>query len=91
MLGWEPSRQLYYGLIGLPYLLTAVLILTGVLPGIAWLVFLSLPLALRCSMSVWRATPTQTVDLGALDRQTAQIHLAFGGLLIVSVLVGYAS
>ena len=89
MLGWEPSRQLYYVLIGLAYPLTAVLILTSVLPGLAWLVFLSLPLALRCITSVWRATPMQTVDLGDVDRQTAQVHLAFGGLLIVSVLVGY--
>jgi 1,4-dihydroxy-2-naphthoate polyprenyltransferase len=90
VLGWEPSRQLYYGLIGLPYILTVVLILTGVLPGLAWLVFLSLPLAARCVAAVWRATPLQTVDLAAIDRQTAQVHLAFGGLLVVSVLVSWA-
>jgi 1,4-dihydroxy-2-naphthoate octaprenyltransferase len=91
MLGWEKSRRLYYLLIGLPYLLMLVGLLAGVLPGWAWLVFLSVPLAGRNAISVWRATPEQVQDLATLDEQTAYVHLAFGVLLMLALALGYGS
>jgi 1,4-dihydroxy-2-naphthoate octaprenyltransferase len=87
VLGWERARLLFYALISLPYLLVALLILTEVLPGWAWLTFLSLPLAGRSILLVWRATRTQSQALVGLDRQVAQAHLAFGVLLMFSLIL----
>jgi 1,4-dihydroxy-2-naphthoate octaprenyltransferase len=88
MLGWERARLLFYALIGLPYLLVALLILTKALPGWAWLSFLSLPLAGRSLLLVWRATTAQSSDLVGLDRQVALAHLAFGVLLMFGLILG---
>ena len=88
MLGWERARLLFYALMGLPYLLVALLILTKALPGWVWLTFLSLPLAGRSLLLVWRATTAQSSDLVGLDRQAAQAHLAFGVLLMFGLILG---
>jgi 1,4-dihydroxy-2-naphthoate polyprenyltransferase len=87
-LGWERARLLFYGLIGLAYLLTLLLILTGVLPGWGWLTFLSLFLAVRSVWPVWQASTGQTQALVGLDRQMAHTYLAFGILLVVGLLLG---
>jgi 1,4-dihydroxy-2-naphthoate polyprenyltransferase len=87
-LGWDRARLLFYALIGLPYLLVALLILRGALPGWAWLTFLSLPLAGRSILLVGRATTARSQDLVGLDRQMAQTHLAFGVLLVFSLILG---
>jgi 1,4-dihydroxy-2-naphthoate polyprenyltransferase len=88
MLGWERARVLFYALIGLPYLLVAWLILTGALPGWAWLTFLSLPLAGRSILLVQRATTAPSQALVGLDRQALQAHLAFGVLLMLGLILG---
>jgi 1,4-dihydroxy-2-naphthoate octaprenyltransferase len=88
MLGWERARLLFDALIGLPYLLVALLILTGALPGWSWLTFLSLPLVGRSILLVWRATTAQSPALVDLERQVAQVHLAFGVLLMFSLILG---
>ena len=87
-LGWDRARLLFYALIGLPYLLVALLILTGALPGWAWLTFLSLPLAGRSILLVGRATTAQSPDLVGLDRRVAQAHMAFGVLLVFGLILG---
>jgi 1,4-dihydroxy-2-naphthoate polyprenyltransferase len=88
VLGWERARLLFYVLVGLPYVLVALLSLTGALAGWAWLTFLSLPLAGRSALLVWRATAEQTQDLTGLDRQMAQAYLAFGVLLACGLILG---
>jgi 1,4-dihydroxy-2-naphthoate octaprenyltransferase len=88
VLEWERARLLFYILISLPYVLVAFLVLTGVLPGWAWLTFLSVPLAGRSLLWVWRATTPQSQALAGLDRQVALAHLAFGALLIFSLILG---
>jgi 1,4-dihydroxy-2-naphthoate polyprenyltransferase len=88
VLGWERAQLLFYALAGLPYVLVALLTLTGALPGWALLTFLSLPLAGRRILSVWRARAEQTQDLSSLDRQMAQVHLVFGLLLAFSLILG---
>jgi 1,4-dihydroxy-2-naphthoate polyprenyltransferase len=87
-LGWERARLLFYALIGLAYVVLAILILTGTLPGSAWWTFLSVPLAGRSLWSVWRTTAAQTPDLAGLDRQLAQVYLAFGVLLVLGLVLG---
>jgi 1,4-dihydroxy-2-naphthoate polyprenyltransferase len=88
MLAWDRARLLFYALIGLAYALVAVLILAKALPGWAWLTFLSVPLAGWSSLRVWRATTPESPALAGLDRQVAQTYLAFGVLLIFSLILG---
>jgi 1,4-dihydroxy-2-naphthoate octaprenyltransferase len=88
MLGWEKARLLFYTLAGLPYVLVALLILAGALPGWAWLTVLSMPLSGRSILVLRRATPGQTQALAGLDWQMAWVYLAFSGLLMCSLLVG---
>jgi 1,4-dihydroxy-2-naphthoate polyprenyltransferase len=88
MLGWKRARMFFYALVSLPYVLLALLILTGDLPGWAWLSFLSLPLTGRSVLSVWRASSEQAHGLADLDRQMTQTHLTFSALLLLGLLVG---
>jgi 1,4-dihydroxy-2-naphthoate octaprenyltransferase len=86
LLGWEKARLLFDLLVGLPFLLALILILTGTLPGWAWLILLSLPLAVRSVASVWQASAAQTQVLAGLDRHMAQTYLAFGVLLVLGLI-----
>ena len=88
VLGWDRARLLFYGLLGLPYVLVAMLILTGALPGWTWLCFLSIPLAGWSFLRVWRATTPESQALAGLDRQMTLTHLAVGVLLIISLILG---
>ncbi|HSF30568.1 MAG TPA: prenyltransferase [Candidatus Tectomicrobia bacterium] len=88
MLGWERARLLFYTLISLPYALVALLILTGLVSGGAWLTFLSLPLAGRSALLVQRAAVDQPQGLDGIDWQMAQAHLAFGTLLLLGLILG---
>jgi 1,4-dihydroxy-2-naphthoate octaprenyltransferase len=88
VLGWDNARLLFYGLVGLLYVLVALLVLTGMLPGWAWLCFLSIPLAGWSLLRVWRATTPESQALAGLDRQMALTHLAVGVLLIFSLILG---
>jgi 1,4-dihydroxy-2-naphthoate octaprenyltransferase len=88
VLGWERARLLFYALVGLPYVLVALLTLTRVLPEWSWLTFLSLPLVGRGILAIYRSTAEQTQHLAGLDRQTAQAYLVFGVLLMCSLILG---
>jgi 1,4-dihydroxy-2-naphthoate octaprenyltransferase len=79
---------LFYALVGLPYVLVALLILGRALPAWAWLTFLSVPLTGRSVLSLWRATADQTQILASLDRQMSRAYTAFGVLLICSLILG---
>jgi 1,4-dihydroxy-2-naphthoate octaprenyltransferase len=87
-LGWESARLLFYTLVGLPYFLVLLLILTGILPGWVWLTFLSLFLAGRGVLSVWQASTEETQALADLDRRMAQTYLVFGILLVFGLFLG---
>jgi 1,4-dihydroxy-2-naphthoate octaprenyltransferase len=87
LLGWQRSRWLYTGLIGLAYALLALLV-AGVAPGWTWLAFLSLPLAARSLLTLWRAADERADALTTLRRQTAQLHLAYGTLLVLGLTLG---
>jgi 1,4-dihydroxy-2-naphthoate polyprenyltransferase len=88
VLRWERAQLLFYALVGLPYVLVALLILGRALPAWAWLTFLSVPLAGRSVLSLWRATADQTQVLASLDRQMSRAYTAFGVLLICSLILG---
>jgi 1,4-dihydroxy-2-naphthoate polyprenyltransferase len=87
-LGWERARRLFYALVGLPYVLVALLILGRALPAWSWLTFLSLLLVGRSVLAVYRSTAEQTQYVAGLDRQMTQAYLAFGVLLMCSLSLG---
>jgi 1,4-dihydroxy-2-naphthoate octaprenyltransferase len=88
VLGWDRARLLFYFSVSLPYILVALLVLTGLLPAWAWLSFLSVPLAGWSLLGVWRATTPESQAQAGLDRQMALTHLAFGALLAFSLILG---
>jgi 1,4-dihydroxy-2-naphthoate octaprenyltransferase len=75
-------------LVGLPYVLVALLILGRALPAWSWLTFLSLLLVGRSVLAVYRSTAEQTQYVAGLDRQMTQAYLAFGVLLMCSLSLG---
>ena len=52
------------------------------------LVFLTLPPALKNIRSALQSRPDRPEQIASLDVQTARLHLIFGLLLILSVLLG---
>src|SRR5919108_2284108 len=88
VLGWDRARLLFYALVGLPYVLVALLILARVLPAWAWLSFLSFIVVGRSILVVSRSTAERAQNLAGLDRQMAQGYLAFGILLSFSLILG---
>jgi len=88
-LGWETSRLVFGGLIVLPYILVLLLLLLGILPGWGMLVFVSAPLAVWAVAPVWRVTPGQAQSLAALERPAIWLHLAFGLLLALGLILGH--
>jgi 1,4-dihydroxy-2-naphthoate octaprenyltransferase len=87
-LGWDRARLLFALLAGLPYALVLILLLVGTLPGWAWLVYVSVPLAGRGIWAVWQASAAETAHLGTLDRQMGYAYLAFSVLLGLGLLLG---
>jgi 1,4-dihydroxy-2-naphthoate octaprenyltransferase len=88
LLGHDRARFEYYALVGGAYV--AVLgMIAGRLAG-PWglLVFLAAPLAVRNVRRVVRSRPQQPESIATLDVQTAQLHLAFGLLFALAILLG---
>lgn len=75
-----------YGLLLLaPYGLVAVLSATGLLPWWSWLCWLSLPLAVHLTRRV--ALGAMGCHLNPLLKQTGRLHLLFGILLAISLIL----
>lgn len=77
----------YLAMIVGAYLSVVVMIAAGILPVWTLLVFLSIPPALKVVRLVTRAA-ARSSEIAAADVMTAQLHLAFCGLLIVGILLG---
>ena len=88
LLGHRAARIEYAALVTSAYILILILIAMDLLPVWSLLTFLSLPPALRNIRTALRSAPTTAHTLATLDVQSAQVHLLFGVLLIVSVVLG---
>jgi 1,4-dihydroxy-2-naphthoate octaprenyltransferase len=86
LLGYRWARIEYAALDIFAYLITAFLIGIDILPTLSLITMLSFPLAYRCVRQAFAARPNKPDQLAALDIQTAKLHLAFGLLLIISLL-----
>jgi len=87
LLGEERAKMVYVLLIGFAYLSVFFMTMTGILSLWSFLVFLSLPLAAANVKMIRKGRVDQPSRLATADVNTAQLHLAFGLLLIVSVVL----
>lgn len=88
VLGHRLARYEYSGLIVGAYVSAAVMIAVGLLPLLSAIVFITLPLAVKAIQKGLASRPDQPAQIAAMDVQTAQIHLSFGILQIISLLIG---
>ncbi len=87
-LGHTGAKVEYYLLVLGAYAAVAAMVIFGVLEPWALLVFLSLPPALKNINTVRANQPGQIEAVALIDQQTAQVHLLFGLLLIVGLILG---
>ncbi|MDD5010362.1 MAG: 1,4-dihydroxy-2-naphthoate octaprenyltransferase [Syntrophorhabdaceae bacterium] len=89
LIGERNAKFMYYGLVLSSYLSVIVLILAGQLPLISLATLLSLPLAIKLIRIVHAKEKQPEQQFMMIDAATAQLHSAFGGLLLLSLLAQY--
>ncbi len=89
LIGEKRAQQMYYTLVVGAYVLIPVLILTAKLPWISLITFLSLPVALKLMRMVRDKNKMPLEKFAIIDGATAQLHMMFGVLLIVALLLHY--
>lgn len=88
LLGRRWAQREYAALVLSAYLVLIGLVLLQTLPLWSLLVLLTVPFAIKNIRSALTAPPEQPQQIAVLDQQTAALHLAFGVLLTVSLLLG---
>ncbi|HNY78206.1 MAG: 1,4-dihydroxy-2-naphthoate octaprenyltransferase [Sedimentisphaerales bacterium] len=88
LLGHDRARFEYYGLVGGAYVAALGMIAGGLIGPWGLLVLLTVPLAARNIRRVARSQPQQPESIATLDVQTAQLHLVFGLLFALAILLG---
>ncbi|MCX7879277.1 MAG: 1,4-dihydroxy-2-naphthoate octaprenyltransferase [Ignavibacteria bacterium] len=86
-LGLKGSQIYYYFLIFGAYLLVILQVITKSLGPYSLLVLLTLPVALQNTKSIATAKSNDINPIIALDVKTAQLHMQFGLLLIISIIL----
>lgn len=89
LIGEQWAQRMYYGLIFGAYLLTLCLIVFAGLTLFSLLTLLSLPLAIRLGKRVSRKREMPADKFATIDAATAQLHLAFGMLLILGFILHF--
>jgi 1,4-dihydroxy-2-naphthoate polyprenyltransferase len=89
LIGEPRAKCVYYALLFGAYATTIALILFAEFTLFSLLVFLSLPLALRAAKMVRHKDDLPVRQFAMIDAATAQVHLAFGLLTAISLLVQY--
>ncbi len=89
LIGEKNAKFMYYGLVLSSYLSVIILILAKQLPVISLATLLSLPLAIKLIKIVRTKEKQPEQQFMMIDAATAQLHSAFGGLLLLSLLAQY--
>ncbi len=87
LIGIKGAKFEYYFLITGAYIATAVLIAAGYIGWYAALVLLSLPVALKNIKHFSKASLENPREIAMLDVMTAQLHMQFGLLYIIGMLL----
>ena len=88
VLGHSVTRIEYISLLVGAYIAVPPLILTGILPVWSLLVLLTVPLAVKNIKAALTSDVNHPENIATLDVQTAQLHLPFSVLLVISILLG---
>jgi len=88
ILGHRRARWEYVALTLGAYIAIPAMIIFDVLPLWSLLTFLTIPPAIKNIKSALKSHPDKPEEIVMLDVQTAQLHMPFGLLLIVSVILG---
>jgi 1,4-dihydroxy-2-naphthoate octaprenyltransferase len=87
IIGMKGAKAEYYFLITGAYITTVILILTGIVDWYVLLVALSLPAAIKNIKLFSNASMENPQEIAMLDVQTAQLHMQFGLLFIIGMLL----
>jgi 1,4-dihydroxy-2-naphthoate octaprenyltransferase len=88
VLGFRASRLENLLLPVSAYLLVLLMVLSGVLSAWTLLVFLSLPIAFGNLKGIWESGEESVRELTYLVKRSAQLHLVFGVLLSLGIVLG---
>jgi 1,4-dihydroxy-2-naphthoate octaprenyltransferase len=88
LLGHDRSRAEYYFLVGGAYVAVLGMIAGGLVSPWGLLVFATVPLAVKNVRRVIHSQPRRPEMIATLDVETAQLHLAFGLLFALAILLG---
>ena len=83
-------RWAHYGYVGLvlgAYMVLALSVIAGILPAWTMLAILSLPFLAQVIRSAELGAAGQARAISMIDLQTAQLHLAFGSLLVLGLVL----
>src|SRR6266536_2700371 len=81
------AHELYLALVIGAYLVLALAVAVGVLPPQSLLAMLSLPLLVRAIRASELGATGQQRAIAMIDLETAQLHAAFGSLLVVGLVI----
>ncbi len=87
LLGLKASQVQYYFLVFGAYVLVLLFVIFKMLSPISLIVLLTLPIALKNAREISQATTDNFQPIFMLDVKTAQLHLTFGLLLTISILI----
>ncbi len=88
VLGHGIARIEYISLLIGAYAAVPPLILTGILPAWSLIVLVTIPLAVKNIKLALTSDVNHPENIATLDVQTAQLHLPFSILLVISILLG---
>ncbi len=88
VIGYKNAKREFYLLIIFSYLWVAALVILETLPLWSIAVFLSLPLSYKIISEIKNSEPQDAGKLALIDVSAAQLHLIFGLLLIISIVLG---
>jgi 1,4-dihydroxy-2-naphthoate octaprenyltransferase len=86
-IGFKASQNYYYFLVFGSYAAVVLFIALSILPLWSLLVFLSTPIAMKNVNVMAAGNPNDPKTIAMLDVMTAQLHLVFGVLLSISLLI----
>ena len=89
LIGEKWAKRMYQALVFGAYVATLLLVVFGSLTAFALMAFLSLPLAIRVTNMVRHKERVPPDQFALVDAATAQVHLAFGLLMVVGLALRY--
>jgi len=89
LIGEKRAKWMYHALVFGAYLITLLLVLFGDLTAFALLVLVSLPLAIKVANMVRHKESVPTERFAMIDAATAQLHLVFGLLMVIGLVIRY--